>query len=169
VSVIFTRMDERLVHGQIVVAWRAAVDYGMIGVADDAAAADAFERDLLAEADPEAAVDVLPVAEAAAWYRETAPGRRLVLVRDPAALRGLIRAGAVFSEANLGNRYHRAGSRKFTDYLFLTPDDIKALAEVAAAGVRLTAQEVPFGAAVDVNRALAEGRLDFDHLSSGHP
>jgi len=168
VTVILTRMDERLVHGQIVVAWRAALGYDAIGVADDFAAAEAFERELLEAADPEGPVEVRPVAEAAGWYRETG-GRRLVVVRDPAALRNLVRTGAPIREAVLGNLHHREGARRFTDYLYLTREDIGALVETAAAGVRLTAQDVPSGRPVDVSLALSEGRLVYDHLPAGHP
>jgi mannose/fructose/N-acetylgalactosamine-specific phosphotransferase system component IIB len=109
------------------------------------------------------AVEARDPGGAVEWYADAGP-RRVVLLRTPAALAELVAAGAPVGEANIGGVYPREGARRFLDYVHLTREDIDALRRVAAAGVRLTAQDLPTRPAVDLNLALAEGRLAFDNL-----
>jgi len=167
VSVVATRVDGRLVHGQVVVAWVPAVRCDRLGIADDALAGDSWEKDLVESASEDTPVDVASVAEAVSWYREEGLPRRFVLLRSLASLLELVRAGAPVPEAVLGGIHHRTGARRFLAYLYLTRADIEALRELDRAGVRLIARDVPGNPAVDVNRALAEGRLEYDQLPAG--
>jgi mannose/fructose/N-acetylgalactosamine-specific phosphotransferase system component IIB len=168
VTVVLTRVDQRLVHGQISVAWFTALRFNAVGVADDRAAADPFERELLAGGAPHGvAVDVRPVGEAAPWYGEDASVRRLVLVASLASLRDLIRSGASVTSANLGGLHFRDGARRYLDFLYLTREDIEILRELAQLDVELVAQDLPGRSALVLNPALAEGLLEYDQLRSG--
>ena len=75
-SWLLHRVDDRLIHGQVVVAWGQRLRPVRIWVADDASAADEWERELLATVAPGIEVHVVPVAEAAAAYagEAAAPG-----------------------------------------------------------------------------------------------
>src|SRR5204863_6585941 len=90
------RVDDRLIHGQVVVAWGGHLHPRRIWVVDDATAANDWERKLLATAAPEVEVRVLTVAEAAAEYGQeaSAEGASILLVRSLAAAAELLEAGA---------------------------------------------------------------------------
>jgi mannose/fructose/N-acetylgalactosamine-specific phosphotransferase system component IIB len=165
VTVVLARVDERLVHGQVTVGWVPALDVRRIVVADDVIGADVWERDLIASAAPPGlAVEVLEIVAAAARLEEAVSERVLLLVRSPASMAALVRAGTDLAEVNLGGLHYREGARPFADYLWFTRDDIEALRELAGQGIRLVARDLPGNPARELNGLLAEGRLEYDQL-----
>jgi mannose/fructose/N-acetylgalactosamine-specific phosphotransferase system component IIB len=168
VTVLLARVDERLIHGQVSVGWVPALDVERILVADDAAAADAWERDLLVSSGPPGAgVDVRRIDDAARELAEGVPDRVLLLVRSPALALALLRAGAPLPALNLGGLHYRRGARRLLDYLYLTREDIDALRALAAGGVRLVARDLPGAREVDLGAMVKEGILEYDRLPPG--
>jgi hypothetical protein len=102
VSWVLHRIDDRLIHGQVLVAWGQRLDPERIWVVDDGVAASPWERDLFREAAPGVDVHVLTVADAATAYaaETAAPGGAFLLVRDLITARRLAEAvpgeGSVF-------------------------------------------------------------------------
>src|SRR5262249_30784164 len=83
-SWVLHRIDDRLIHGQVVIAWGQHLRPRRIWIVDDAAAGNPWERDLLSEAAPGIEVRVLTVEEAALEHgRESeATGGAFLIVRD---------------------------------------------------------------------------------------
>src|SRR5499433_2425898 len=90
------RIDDRLIHGQVLVAWGSRLDPARIWVVDDGVAASSWERDLFRDAAPGIEVRVASVAEAAAAHAEeaAAPRGAFLLVRDLDTARRLSESGA---------------------------------------------------------------------------
>lgn len=167
-TLVLARIDQRLIHGQVVMSWLPALAIDRIVVADDEIAADAWEREMVASAaPPDVEVEILGLADAAQYLSRGVPGTALLLVRSPDALLALVRAGAPVEEANVGGLHYREGSRRYLDYLYFTPEDIDALRTLSSLGLRLTARDLPGNPAVDLNLRLAPGQLDFDQLPAG--
>jgi len=167
-SLLLARVDERLIHGQVVMGVRGALDFDRILVADDHLAADTWERDVvLSGAPPDVAAEAMNAVAAARRLAEGLPGRAILLVRSPAVVLDLVRGGAPIREVNLGGLHPRRGARRFLDYLYLTPEDIAAFRELDAMGIRVIGQDLPGHPAVNINAALAEGRLEYDQLPAG--
>ena len=59
------RIDDRLIHGQVVVAWGQRLHPQRIEIVDDAVAASAWERELLSGSAPGIVVSVHSVEDAA--------------------------------------------------------------------------------------------------------
>ena len=168
-SVVLVRVDQRLLHGQVAVGWVPSLDADRVVIADEALAADAFGREVMTSAaPPELTVDVFTLPEAAERFADLS-GRTILLVRNPAALLELVRLGARVQEANIGGLHWKEGTRRFLDYMYVTPEDVTALSELARSGVQLTALDLPGNPKVDLVAALADGRLAFDNLSPRHP
>jgi mannose/fructose/N-acetylgalactosamine-specific phosphotransferase system component IIB len=159
VTVVLARVDDRLVHGQVVLGWGNALRAKRVLVVDDAAAAPGWERDLLAASAGELQVRVVAVADAAAALAEEArrPGAAIVLFRSPLAALAAVESGAELAELNLGGLHHAVGKQRVLDYVYLDAADRGALAKLAARGVRLTAQDLPSSAPVDARVWLAAG------------
>ena len=128
-SWVLHRVDDRLIHGQVVIAWGQRLNPQRIWVVDDASAANAWERDLLVSAAPGIEVRVLGVAEAAAAYGlETGcRGRRF-----PAGARSrrprsrCVEAGAAIPAFNLGGLHYAPGKDKVNEYIYLDREDRRA-------------------------------------------
>jgi mannose/fructose/N-acetylgalactosamine-specific phosphotransferase system component IIB len=139
------RVDDRLVHGQVVVAWGERLHPRRIVVADDAAAVSGWERELLASAAPGVEVRVMSLGEAAQGFaaEAAADGPAILLMRDLQAALELARRGVALGRLNLGGLHYAPGKQKVNDYLYLDAADREAVRELRAAGVVLEVQDVP--------------------------
>lgn len=144
-SWVLHRVDDRLIHGQVLVAWGARMGPARIWVVDDGVAASAWERDLFREAAPGIDVRVATVAEAAAAHaaEAAAPQAAFLLVRDLGTARRLVEAGAEVAEWNLGGLHYAPGKEKVNDYVYLDDQDRESAKALLAAGARLMVQDVP--------------------------
>ena len=144
-SWLLHRIDDRLIHGQVVIAWGHTLRPQRIWVADTAAAGNAWERDLLETSAPGIHVRVRGLEEAAAAYasERDAPGGAFLIVRDlPTALR-FVEAGATVPRFNLGGLHYVPGKDKVNEYVYLDAADRAAARALLARGVALDVQDVP--------------------------
>ena len=144
------RVDDRLIHGQVVVAWGDRLRPQRIWVVDDAVAASDWERELLESSAPGIEVRVLNVAAAAAaWAGERdAGGGAFLLVRDLATALRLVEAGAPIPKLGLGGLHYAPGKDKVNEYVYLDAKDRAAARALLAHGVALEVQDVPAARAV---------------------
>ena len=144
-SWILHRIDDRLIHGQVVIAWGQRLRPRRIWVVDDPSAASAWEADLLRSAAPEAEVQVVTVAAAAAAYagEAEAPGGAFLLVRDLSTARALAEAGAAIPAFTLGGIHYAPGKKKLNEYVYLDDADRADARALLARGVALEVQDVP--------------------------
>lgn len=145
-TVALVRVDDRLVHGQVVVGWGRPLRAAFIVVIDDALAASDWEQELYRlGAPPDLMLEFATVAEATArragW--EADPRAGIVLLGDVHTATALAAAGVHFPRLNLGGIHHRPGRAERLPYVFLTDDEIVGLRALAQAGVEVTAQDVP--------------------------
>jgi len=146
VSIVLYRVDERLVHGQVVLGWGSQLLPHRYLVVDDDLAASEWEQDLyrLGTADAElvfATVDaarlVLPE-----WRADAA--RSILLTRDIASMLRLARGGLLRGEkVNLGGIHHGPGRLQVLTYLHLTEDDVSGLRALEEEGVEVSARDLP--------------------------
>ena len=144
-SWVLHRVDDRLIHGQVVIAWGARLSPARIWVADDAAAGSPWERSLLLTAAPGVEVRVATVAEAASGYagEAGAAGGAFLLVRDLPAARALVEAGAPVTAFNLGGLHYAPGKTRVNEYIYLDERDREAARALLERGVALDVQDVP--------------------------
>ena len=153
--IVLFRVDERLIHGQVVVGWGGPLHADRIVVVDDEIAASPWEQELYCLGVPpemEARFATVDDAgrEIAAWRADSR--RIIVLVRDVATTLRLAENGALAGEeVNLGGIHHADGRGKVLPYLYLRPDEREALQRVAAAGARVSARDLPATRAVPLD------------------
>ena len=144
-SWLLHRVDDRLIHGQVVIAWQQRLHPQRMWVVDDASAANAWERELLESLAPGVAVRVLTVSEAAAGHaaEAEAPGGAFLLVRDLGTALVLVESGAGVERFNLGGLHYAPGKDKVNEYIYLDAEDRAAARALIARGVALEVQDVP--------------------------
>lgn len=155
-SWLLHRIDDRLIHGQVLVAWGQRLNPARMWVVDDAVAASDWERQLYVDAAPGIEVRVVTVGEAAAaWAAEAAAaGGAFLLVRDLDTARRLVEAGAAVGEFNVGGLHYAPGKDKVNEYVYLDAADRSAAKALLARGVALEVRDVP------ASRTAALGALD---------
>jgi mannose/fructose/N-acetylgalactosamine-specific phosphotransferase system component IIB len=143
------RVDERLLHGQVLVAWAAALRPQRIVLASDRVAGDRAQRALyesLPADDYEIVVETL--VEAAAELRRNE--RLLVVVATPADALRLVELGAGIRQVNLGG-VRGPGKRGLTTAVFLGPEDVDAIRGLLEHGIAVEARELPGSRAVPID------------------
>ena len=151
------RIDDRLIHGQVVVGWGQPLDIGFIVLVDDEVAASDWEQELYRMGvPPDMTVTFESVTTAArqmeAYERDARHG--ILLTADIATMRRLVDATDVRT-VNLGGIHHRAGRAQRLRYVFLTPEEEDALRALAERGVTVTAQDVPAARPIPLDEVLA--------------
>jgi PTS system mannose-specific IIB component/fructoselysine and glucoselysine-specific PTS system IIB component len=144
-SWILHRIDDRLIHGQVLIAWGQRLNPKRIWVVDDATAASDWERELLSSAAPGIEVRVVTVAEGAREHAAEggAPGGAFLLVRDLATALALVEGGANVASFNVGGLHYAPGKEKVNEYVYLDRDDREAARTLLRHGVTLEVQDVP--------------------------
>jgi mannose/fructose/N-acetylgalactosamine-specific phosphotransferase system component IIB len=156
------RVDERLIHGQVAVGWRGALDLTAFAVIDDELAASTWEKDLvLSAAPPGLAAEVVTVGEAkSAWPKwESDTEGRIVLLQSVATLSALRDAGVAFTKVNFGGLHKAEGRKEFLAYICLDGSDEAACRQLCAAGITLVGQNVPSASPVDLCRRICAAKL----------
>jgi mannose/fructose/N-acetylgalactosamine-specific phosphotransferase system component IIB len=141
------RIDDRLIHGQVVVGWGQPLELRYIVLVDDEVASSEWEQELYRMGvPPDMSVEFVTVADAAQRLPalEQYPGPGMLLVGDIGTMRRLVEqtAGAIRA-VNVGGVHHSPGRVQRLRYVFLTPAEEQGLRDIAALGVEVTAQDVP--------------------------
>lgn len=146
-AILLCRVDDRLIHGQVVVGWGAQLGLDFIAVVDDELAGSEWEQDLYRAGLPddvdarfvssERVVDLIPK-----WKSNAERG--FVLTRDIATMRRLAEREVLNDiEINLGGLHDAPGRRRILPYLFLSDDDREELERLRRCDASVSAQDVP--------------------------
>jgi mannose/fructose/N-acetylgalactosamine-specific phosphotransferase system component IIB len=138
------RVDNRLIHGQVVEAWLPHLHATRILVADDEAAANPLARAAMSLAIPSPVkVEISPLASADFAGAQASPERVLVLVRDIAGAVAARERGLAFATLNLGNVHFASGRVQVSPSVFLTSAELESLRALAKAGVAIDLRAIP--------------------------
>ena len=157
------RVDNRLVHGQVLEAWLPALDAHGILVADDEAAANALARSAMALAiPPRVSFMVMRLHAAAELLREGGKGppaaRTLLLLREVRDAVSLHAQGVAMPRLNVGNVHFAAGRRQVSPSVFLDPSELHELEKLAATGTAVEVRAVPSEAPLGLDAIKAKFR-----------
>lgn len=152
------RIDERLLHGQVIVGWGMRLGLERYVIVDDDLAESDWEQDLYAAGLPED-VPVVFLAEAEIDARLPrlieAPGRGALLTRTTSAMRAIADAGLLAGRrVNLGGLHEATGRRSVLRYVSLRPEEVADLRAIEVAGGRVSARDLPTSRAVGLEELL---------------
>ena len=145
-SVVLFRIDDRLIHGQVVVGWGQATQAGFIVLVDDEVRVSDWEQELYRMGVPPSVdVEFASLAEAIekvpAWEADARKG--IVLTGDIETMAALCAGAPSIRTVNVGGVHFRAGRTERLRYVYLTDEEAARLRRLAASGVEVTAQDVP--------------------------
>lgn len=157
------RIDDRLIHGQVVVGWGQPCGIGFIVLVDDAVASSEWEQELYRMGvPPEMDVFFDSVESAARRLPEYRADRRvgMLLTGDIETMERLIGAAPSIRSVTVGGIHHKPGRVARLRYVFLSPDEQSRLRALATRGVTVIAQDVPSAAPLSLDELLAGGGID---------
>jgi PTS system N-acetylgalactosamine-specific IIB component len=155
-AIVLARVDNRLVHGQILSAWLPALGADLIVVLDDEAARNTLVRSAMAIAiPPDVDFEVAPVSRAKETLAKIpAQAKAIVLFRDVSDVVRAVEGGAVLPRLNLGNIHFSHGRTTVSQAVYLAGDEVTQLLALEASGLPIELKTLPR----DVPLPLAEVR-----------
>lgn len=145
-SILLYRVDDRLIHGQVILGWGRPLGVDFILLVDDQVRESPWEQDLYRMGVP-AGIEVIFASQAEAAVavpRFNDDDRRgILLAGEIATITGLRRAGVQIPQVNLGGIHHKPGRSERLPYLYLTDDEVRELERLQESGVEVSAQDLP--------------------------
>jgi PTS system mannose-specific IIB component len=157
------RIDNRLIHGQVTVAWVGRIGANHLIVANDDVAADELQRVLLPQAARGVRTSVLTVAGTLAYCAgaEAAGETIMILAKFPSDALRLLEGGLSVGEVNVGNQAPKPGTKftMVTRSITVTEQEAKDYRRIAELAGGLHSQMMPNDKSDDFLRMLAKKKL----------
>lgn len=158
-ALLLARIDDRLVHGQVVVGCCEPLRARRILLCDDEVAADPLQQKLFAAATPpEIQLEVHTLESASsrlgALEAEGEAEATILLVAGCAGMRALVESGAPVGSVNLGGLHQRTDTTELWPGFFLDARDRADLRSVLDLGIPVEVQTVPGAPCIDARAAL---------------
>ncbi len=157
--IILYRVDDRLVHGQVVEGWVPHLHAEELAVVSDELAGDEMRRAIMRFATPEGVdLKIMTVDEAAAYLPEAQVSRSKVLLLLPGLEEALALSGKGIKipSLNIGGMHYSAGKNlSIGKAIFLSEADCSALRELSSAGIAIEGRGVPSDKPLNLMEAIA--------------
>lgn len=155
--IIHFRIDDRLIHGQVTVAWTKVVPTNHIILANDKVASDAIQQSLLKlSAPPHIRLSMATIDKAINYINRGIPDEEkifLLVKSAPDALKFIL-SDIKIPSINVGNMGYKKDSVALTKRLYADSEELKALKELLDLDVRLYAQVMPTDKECDLETAV---------------
>ncbi|UCE17989.1 MAG: PTS sugar transporter subunit IIB [Gemmatimonadota bacterium] len=156
-ALVLVRIDDRLIHGQVILGWAHALHPDRIVLVNDNIAKSSWHREVYEAAVPsEIGVSILGLDRAVKYLteREFDEERILVIVESPRNALSLVRKGIDIKSVNVGGLHHTEGKDRLLPYVYVTNQDIDAFKELIAMGVEVECRDVPTAKKIDMRKLL---------------
>ena len=157
------RIDDRLIHGQVIVGWVPATKADVVICINDAVANNEMQKCLMKMAVPPNiqaliySVDGFNLTHDAAEIKDH---NVIIIVTNPADLVRLIKKGFKIEKVNLGGMRHSVNKKEYSKSVFLNEKDIEDFNELKKLGGHIEYQMVPTDKPVDLFECLLKGSCD---------
>lgn len=145
-AVKMIRIDDRLIHGQIVAAWVKSLSIKRIWIADDGVAKDTFITNVMKMvAPPDTELTITGTDEVGRLLPELdgSDKNTLILVKYPKVAKLLFDSGVLLRELNVGGMGANAERRKLFKNISASEEERKTLIELKEEGVKVYFQVTP--------------------------
>ena len=151
---VLVRIDDRLIHGQVVMGWGHALSPDRIILYHGEIARNPWERKLCecSYADSGVRVCVCSLEQSLQYFQseEFAREKTILLVESPKDLLHLLACGIQISAVNVGGMHFREGKVKLNSYIYVDAEDIEFFRRISERGIKIEGQDVPTAKKVDV-------------------
>ncbi len=154
---LILRVDDRLIHGQVVAGWARPLGIESLILASDALSADEWACTAYRLAVPEGMKFFCYSIKACAKY--VADGkdktRIMIVVEKIADAYSLVADGVAVKEINIGGISYADGARTITPYIYMSSNEIEWAVKLYEMGIKLVGKQLPNSPPVDVAKKLA--------------
>jgi mannose/fructose/N-acetylgalactosamine-specific phosphotransferase system component IIB len=147
------RIDDRLIHGQVVLGWARSLKSERILLCDNDVSQSDWEKELYCTCVPDQLqARVCDVDETASILstKIQPEDKTIVLVKEPKVVMDIVNKGYVPGSINLGGLHFSDQRKKYLSYVYLNDEEINQLHWLLDKGIKIFCQDVPTGKALNV-------------------
>lgn len=139
------RIDDRLIHGQVVAVWCKHKNFKRIIILDDGVAKDSFMQQVLRMAAPPGIQVEAMEVEANIELLNALPNKEsvMLLMKTPQTAKRLFDAGLQFSALNIGGMGMMQGRKNVYRNISMSDDEKSMLKELSDKGVKIALYILP--------------------------
>ncbi|TNH04091.1 PTS N-acetylgalactosamine transporter subunit IIB [Testudinibacter sp. TR-2022] len=155
-NIVLSRIDERLIHGQVGVQWVGFAGANLVLVANDEVAEDEMQQNLM-EMVLADGIDVRfwPLQKVIDNIHRAADRQKILLVcRSPSDFLKLVEGGVPVKKINVGNMHFAEGKQQIYKTVSVDPQDTVAFKKLQQLGVECYIQGVPTEESIDLFKLL---------------
>ena len=153
-NIVLTRIDNRLVHGQVATQWCGTIGANLILVANDEVAGNKLRQGLMDMAAPAYASMRYWTIEKTISTIHKASDKQLIFIvcENPQDVLKLVEGGVPIKKVNIGNMHMADGKRQVAGSVAVDDADVAAFAKLRDLGVELELRRVPTEAAENIEK-----------------
>lgn len=151
-NIVLSRIDERLVHGQVGVQWVGFAGANIIVVANDEVANDQIQQNLMEMVIADGiAIRFWAIQKTIDTIHKAADRQKILLVcKTPQDFQKLVEGGVPIENINVGNMHYHETKKQIHKTVSVDDADIAAFQALKARGVKCMIQGVPTESATDI-------------------
>ncbi|VYT63183.1 PTS N-acetylgalactosamine transporter subunit IIB [Metakosakonia massiliensis] len=145
-NILLTRIDNRLVHGQVGVTWTSTIGANLVIVVDDEVAGDDIQQKLMGITAEtyDFGIRFFTIEKTINVIAKAAPHQKIFLIcRTPQVVRKLIEGGVPLKDVNVGNMHFTQGKKQISSKVYVDESDLIDLRFIRDKGVNVFIQDVP--------------------------
>ena len=145
-NILLTRIDNRLVHGQVGVTWTSTIGANLVVVVDDVVAGDEIQQKLMGITAETYGFGIryFTIEKTINVIAKAAPHQKIFLIcRTPDTVRKLLEGGVPLKDVNVGNMHFSEEKKQISSKVYVDEKDISDLRFIRDQGVNVFIQDVP--------------------------
>lgn len=144
-NILATRIDNRLVHGQVGVTWTNTLGANLVVVANDEVSTDTVQQSLMEMVLPDTVqARFFTIEKTIKIIGKAAPHQKILLViKTPQDALKLVKGGVPIKEINVGNMHFAEGKKQLSATVSVDQDDIDTFKELDKLGIKLDVRGIP--------------------------
>ena len=136
-DIVLTRIDNRLIHGQVATQWCGVVGANLLLVANDAVSTDEFRQAY-------AQTRFFSIQKTIDIIGKASPAQHIAIICEtPQDVLRLVEGGVPIKKVNIGNMHMADGKRQVATSVAVDDDDVATFKKLQDLGVELEIKRVP--------------------------
>lgn len=152
-KIVLARVDDRLIHGQVMTAWIQYTGGNHIVIVDDVTAQDDFTKQIMQMAVPAGIkLDIYNVQEAPQKINANQTDKLIILAKTPQVFLQLIQAQVALPGVIIGGMGANKDRQKVYKNIFMSAIEKQAVQAIGAQGVAVKIQVIPDEKALSIEK-----------------
>lgn len=155
------RIDDRLIHGQVLLGWAKPLKSDRILLCDDEVSQNDWEKELYCSCVMgNLTAMVCSVKETASILSATNDhDKTIVIVKEPKVVMDIVGEGYIPATVNLGGIHFADNRKRYLPYVYLNTEEVNQLQWLLNKGISIFCQDVPTGKRYDMKDIVGEAPL----------